>query len=644
MRAIEQMISSSWIEALGWTLLHSVWQSLLCLLLVLVLLRCLPSSLSAIRYGIATANLFLIFIASIATFILLSNSAPSISNESVTVLQHPGPYSTSVGERNFFAFALNSLASFFQTNLQLIVLAWGMGASLFSLRVLGGWWSLNKIKGSAVPANEAWSQMVQSLAVELGINRVIALGESALIQVPVVIGYIKPVILLPLGMLSGLSTAQLESIFIHELIHIRRGDYIVNLIQIFLEALFFFNPFIWIISGIIRREREHCCDDAVIKVHGNALAYAQALATLEEARLSRSGLALSFADNKKQLLNRIKRIMERSVQSYSGRERIIPAILLITGLICASWLTIQRKESETHQVRQADVIKAVPVSADTSIKIKIEMSGGHYKKTVTKFDKDGKPHEEVTEGYDGDEELQPLLAQMDFELAIPPVPVIPEIDVSCSEVWRNMRRDMIMAMQAIPASPELIINNFHLDTIPIPTPPGFDWHQNGNWDEFSREFEKFGDFFEMHGEEFEAMTKQLETNFNERSMEEFAAQMEQHEEVWAQHEEAMKNLEENMQQWEVANNEQLRQLDQQLRVMEERSWNVEKALREQLVKDGYLGSDEKIKSIEINNDMIKINDKEIKESDQKKYRDLLKKNSFGPKLPDPPHHFPGRRE
>ena len=162
----------------------------------------------------------------------------------------------------------------------------------------------------------------------------------------------------------------------------------------------------WIISGIIRREREHCCDDAVIKVHGNALAYAQALATLEEARLSRTGLALSFADNKKQLLNRIKRIMEKSVQSYSGRERIIPAILLITGLICASWLTIQKKESERDQVKQSDVVKEIPVSADTTIKI--EMSGRYYKKTVTTVDKDGKPHEEVTEGYDGDEEVRPL--------------------------------------------------------------------------------------------------------------------------------------------------------------------------------------------------------------------------------------------
>lgn len=191
-----------------------------------------------------------------------------------------------------------------------------------------------------------------------------------------------------------------------------------------------------------------------------------------------------------------------------------------------------------------------------------------------------------------------------------------------------------MAMQAIHARrPYLIIDNFHLDSIPLPTSPGFDWHLNGNWDEFSREFENsFGDFYEKRGEEFEAMMEQLETKFNDRSMEEFATQMEQHEDVWERNEEAMKNLEQDMQRWEEANHDQLQQLDEQIKAMEERRWKVEKALREQLVKDGYLASDEKIKSIEINDEIIKINDKEIKEADRKKYHDLLEKHSYGPHL------------
>ena len=188
-----------------------------------------------------------------------------------------------------------------------------------------------------------------------------------------------------------------------------------------------------------------------------------------------------------------------------------------------------------------------------------------------------------------------------------------------------------MAMQAIHARrPYLIIDNFHLDSIPFPAPSlGFDWHQHGNWDEL--------EFYKKRGEEFEAMAEQLETTFNDRSMEEFAAQMEQHEEVWAQQEEAMKNFEQQIERWSEENEKQFKQLDEQFKALEDSRMVFEKEFRDQLVKDGYLKEDEDIKSIEINNESIKINDKNIKDSDLKKYRELLMKNSFGP-------NFPGRRE
>ena len=643
-----QFFSLPSIQALGWTLVHSLWQGLVCIVLASAVLRCLPSKWSSARYAVATVALLVIFLSSLTTFIYLNDSFERTPIESITQGYYAYPVEGLQQENNYFTDLLLIFKSTLQQYLPFIVLCWGIGTLLFAIRLFGGWLTVKRLKDSAVYVDDDWNERLQYLKRKLGIKEMVLLAESAIAQTPVVIGFFKPIILIPIGMFGGLSTEQLESIIIHELIHIRRRDYLVNLLQSMLEAVYFFNPFVWVISGIIRREREHCCDDAVIKVHGNALAYAQALTALEEARLSRIGLALSFADNKKQLLNRIKRIMEKSVQPYSGRERIIPAILLITGLICASWLTIQRKESKRDEIKQSDVVKEIPVSADTTIKI--EKSGRYYKKTVTTVDKDGNPLEEVTEGYDGDKELEPLLAQM-----APAFPVVPQIDVlkatpaipaspvsheNCSDKLRKMRGDMAIAMLAIHARSGLIIDNFHLDSIPFPT----DWHQYGNWDDLKIILPRSKgtyihsqlDFYKKRGEELEAMTEQLE-KFNDRSMEEFSAQMEQHEQVWAQQEEAMKNLEQNMQRWEEANHQQLQQLDEQIKAMEERRWNVEKALREQLVKDGYLASDEKIKSIEINDESIKINDKKIKESDQKKYRDLLKENSFGP-------DFPGRRE
>src|SRR5204862_7511696 len=110
-----------------------------------------------------------------------------------------------------------------------------------------------------IPDND-WSNIVQQLARQLHIDRVIPLAQSAHINAPLVIGYIKPVIMIPVGMFSGLSPEQIETIFIHELAHIKRHDYFINVLQSIIEALFFFNPFIWIVSNIIRREREYCCD------------------------------------------------------------------------------------------------------------------------------------------------------------------------------------------------------------------------------------------------------------------------------------------------------------------------------------------------------------------------------------------------
>ena len=351
---VMQFFSSPSIQALGWSLLHSLWQGLVCIVVVLVVLRCLPSKWSSARYAIATVALLVIFVSSLTTFIYLNDSFERAPIESAAQAYFAYPVENLQQENNYLTGLLLMVKSTLQQYLPFIVLCWGIGTLLFAIRLFGGWLTLKRLKASAISVDDNWNERLQNLTRKLGIKEMILLAESAIAQAPVVIGFFKPVILIPMGMFGGLSTEQLESIIIHELIHIRRRDYLVNLLQSILEAVFFFNPFVWIISGIIRREREHCCDDAVIKVHGNALAYAQALAALEEARLSRIGLALSFADNKKQLLNRIKRIMEKSVQSYSGRERIIPAILLITGLICASWLTIQKKESEGDQVKHGD--------------------------------------------------------------------------------------------------------------------------------------------------------------------------------------------------------------------------------------------------------------------------------------------------
>ncbi|HEX6892658.1 MAG TPA: M56 family metallopeptidase, partial [Chryseolinea sp.] len=454
---VTQIFSSPSIHALGWSLVHSLWQGLLSIIIALVVLRCIPSKWSSARYAVATVTLLVIFLTSLATFIYLNDSFEKYPDASATTAYYTYPVENA-GQRNpYFSGLLQTFTSTLQDYLPFIVLSWGVGTLLFSFRLFGGWLTIKRLKASAIAVDGQWNERMGYLAHKLGIREVVLLGESAIAQAPIVIGYFKPMILIPVGMFSGLSTEQLETIFIHELIHIRRRDYLVNLLQSLLEAVYFFNPFVWIISGIIKREREHCCDDAVIALHGNPLAYARALTALEEVRLSRAGFALSLAENKNQLLKRIKRIMEKSVKPYSLRERIVPAILLITGLLCASWLTVQSGRS-VQEENKPSTSDQQTTSSDTTIRI--EKSGRYYKKTVTTIGEDGKPHEEVVEEFDGDEDLRPLLAPMDLDITIPAIAAFPQIEM----------------IEAIPPVADFNFDmNIALDTIPFPGPQ-FDLH------------------------------------------------------------------------------------------------------------------------------------------------------------------------
>ena len=129
-----------------------------------------------------------------------------------------------------------------------------------------------------------WQRMATRLSRRLHIGRAITLLESALVDVPTVIGWLKPVVLLPASALAGLSPQQLEAILAHELAHIRRHDYLVNLLQTLVETVLFYHPAVWWLSRRIRIERENCCDDLAVSLCGDPVAYAQALADLEALR------------------------------------------------------------------------------------------------------------------------------------------------------------------------------------------------------------------------------------------------------------------------------------------------------------------------------------------------------------------------
>src|SRR5207247_9522060 len=163
------------------------------------------------------------------------------------------------------------------------------------------------------------------LCCEIRVLRPVRILESALVQVPTVIGWMRPVVLIPASALAGLTPRQLEAVIAHELAHIRRYDYLVNLLQTAVEILLFYHPAVWWVSREIRQEREHCCDDVAVEVCGDALTYARALAEIEALRNIRPQLAMA-ADGGS-LLARIERIIG------SSPRRSEPTASWITGAI-----------------------------------------------------------------------------------------------------------------------------------------------------------------------------------------------------------------------------------------------------------------------------------------------------------------------
>jgi uncharacterized protein (TIGR03435 family) len=191
--------------------------------------------------------------------------------------------------------------------------------------MLGGWALAARLRWRLTrPAPLEWRQTVERLRARLGLARAVGLRVSAMVQSPVVIGAWRPLVLVPVGMLTGMPPAQVEALLLHELAHIRRHDYLVNLVQSVAEALLFYHPAVWWVSSHIRAEREQCCDDAAVAVGGDVMTYVNALAELAGSRPVRLA---AVAANGGSLPDRIARLLGES-RPTSGRGTLLGVVLL----------------------------------------------------------------------------------------------------------------------------------------------------------------------------------------------------------------------------------------------------------------------------------------------------------------------------
>lgn len=244
------------------------------------------------------------------------------------VLLAPSPDPTSKENGGLLQSLCTEAVAVLQPLLPWLVALWLAGVAILSTRLALGWLRIERVRRhSPRPADAAWQAALGRMSARLGVTRVVRLVDSALVEVPTVIGWLRPVILLPASAVTGLSATQVEALLAHELAHIRRHDYLVNLLQTAIETLLFYHPAMWWVSLRIRQEREHCCDDLAIAACGDRAAYARALAVMEELRARPPALVAAASGGS--LLERIRRIAEKAEPT-----RRVPAVLPLS-ILCA---------------------------------------------------------------------------------------------------------------------------------------------------------------------------------------------------------------------------------------------------------------------------------------------------------------------
>ena len=336
---------NSWIDVAGWTLVHFLWQGAAIAAMAGVLFWLLRHRSPQTRYVLGCISLVAMIAAPLVSVAVLSRSiAVAGSRAELPVPLEAGPRDVSVPDALAILTNLTMARSVssvdavpvgIRTWLPLVVLLWIAGVGVLLLRLLGGWWRVHRLQRvSRVAKPSAWSAAAARIATSLGVARRVHVVDSLHVDTPTVIGWLKPVILLPVAALAGLSPSQVEAILAHELAHIRRHDFLVNLLQTFAETVLFYHPAVWWLSARIRTEREHCCDAIALSVCGDAVSYAEALVELEGRRTTSSRLAVAATGGR--LMARVRRVL--GVPADDRPRAFGPLVLagVITLVICGA--------------------------------------------------------------------------------------------------------------------------------------------------------------------------------------------------------------------------------------------------------------------------------------------------------------------
>jgi uncharacterized protein (TIGR03435 family) len=338
--SLEALLAHPAMQSLGHALLHFLWQGSLLALLLWVVRIVAPASAARVRYAAASLVMMAMPLVLMVTIAKDLPDGPRNTKEvSRPVAQAPA------GAPAKEAVLYAPTASRPPAGLSgWAVCIWITGVFVLSLRALGGWTRAQRLKVQVQAGGGELEAMLRRLKSRVGVSAPVKVCTSAIARVPMVIGWIRPYILLPLTALTGLSAAQIEALLAHELAHIRRHDYLVNLLQTAIETVLFYHPAVWWVGKQMRLEREHCCDDIAVATCGSALEYANALAEMEEIR--GRNMEPAMAANGGELLGRIRRLLGQPEPASRSRMLAVVLALLIAGVPTAVSLRAAQQEAQ----------------------------------------------------------------------------------------------------------------------------------------------------------------------------------------------------------------------------------------------------------------------------------------------------------
>ncbi len=338
---MNNLSSVEWVQAMGWTLLHALWQLTLIAGIAWLWYRLSTTLNPGKRYAGMVFFLVLCLFVTGYTFIRLwwdfdlAQEGSLVAEQAATV-QLPGPDTES-------ASTPASLSGWLNAHLHWLTIGWLLGVTLLALRAFGGYLFLQylRVEGAQMP-DARWQIRFEALKKGMGINRAVQLLESAVVKGPVTFGYFKPVVLIPAGWLANFPPDQLEALLLHELAHVYRRDFMVNILLSAITILLFFHPAVHWLSARIRELREECCDDLALSGGADPIIYAESLIAIFNKK--NLALAMNATSHSSHFSQRIRRLLTPPVADHADRFHLIPVVTsfaLLAAVLYAGFLQAQ---------------------------------------------------------------------------------------------------------------------------------------------------------------------------------------------------------------------------------------------------------------------------------------------------------------